>query len=113
MSQIQIGVIHKLNIPLDVHENSIDWINQRSKKFFSVLKEIDGKRVMVKTRTRTDLSKYIVSLVDLPQDTFHVLKKYLEIDAPEAPVPCSCLLNILVNRGCQCGAFQKEKEKKS
>jgi len=110
MNQIQIGGLHKLDIPADVFENAIDWINQRSRKFFTSLKEIDGKKVIVRTRTRTDLSRYIVSLVDLPLDTFYISKKYLILEKPPDPIPCECELHVLVNRGCQCGAFQKEKE---
>ena len=109
MSEIHIGGIHKLNVAEDAQDNPILWINQRSKKFFSTLRELDGKKVLVRTRTRAIADQYIVSLVDMPQDTFYISKKYLVTDSGPEPIPCECELNILVNRGCQCGAFQKEK----
>lgn len=110
MSQIQIGGLYKLDIPVDEYDNAINWINRRSRKLFANLKELDGKKVIVRTRTRTDSSVYIVTLLNFPLDTFYTSKKYLVIEKPPDPIPCSCDLHILVNRGCQCGAFKKEKE---
>lgn len=112
MSQIQIGGIHKLNIEEDVLEDPIYWNNQRSKKYFSTLKEIDGQKVLVRTRSVVDSNLFIVSLVDMPQDTFYISKKHLTIESPEEDIPCECELSVIMSRGCTCGAFQKEKLQK-
>jgi len=111
MTHVRIGATHKLDVSTEAHENVIDWVNQRSKKFFSLLKEIDGKKVLVRNRSRADLDRYIVSLIDMPQDTFYIEKKFLHLIVDDDAIPCSCDLNILVNRGCQCGAFQKENQR--
>lgn len=112
MSPIQIGGSYKLDIAIDVHDSSIEWVNQRSKKFFILLREIDGKKIIVRSKIRSDPGRYIVSLIDLPQDSFYITKKYIILCQAESSVPCDCDLYLLVNKGCQCGAFQKEKEQK-
>lgn len=112
MIQIKIGYTYKLNIAADVYENPILWLNQRSKKFFSILEEIDGKLVIVKTKTNVYADRYIVALVELPKDMLYMQKNYLELEIGSEDIPCSCDITILVARGCQCGAFKKEMESK-
>lgn len=109
MNQIHTGGSYRLDIPTDVHDNAIEWVNQRSRKFFLLLREIDGKKIVVRSKIRSDPSRCIVSLIDLPQDTFNLSKKYIIIENTVDSIPCTCDLYVLVNKGCRCGAFQKEK----
>jgi hypothetical protein len=107
---IKAGHEYLLTIDKSIHKDPIVWVNPNRVTFqYSTWGEIDKKIVKVKSKTRILTTYYIVSLVDLPEEFFYVPKNFLDEIKVQNTVKCTCEIYLLMNRGCQCGAFQKEK----
>lgn len=103
----RIGKDYKLSVPIDQLDEPILWARP-SQSPYKVWRDIAGKTVTVRSSTRI-LTKYLlVNLIDLPNEKFYIQKGYLnEISTPKL-ISCCCHIWTLMNRGCQCGAFEKE-----
>jgi hypothetical protein len=113
MARPQIGHDYRLDIKNDLHDEPIAWVNNSSKKLFDTWGEINGNIVKVKAETMIMSTYYIVTLLQHPKDTFYVPKKLLMELTRRLAIPCQCVLQNLINRGCKCGAFKKEQATKS
>lgn len=112
MARPKVGHDYRLDIKNDLFDEPIAWVNNSSKKLYATWGEIDGEIVKVKAKTMIMSTYYIVTLLQHSKDTFYVPKKLLMELTRRLPIPCTCELRILVNRGCHCGAFKKEQAKK-
>jgi len=112
MSTPQIGSEYRLDVRNNCYNEPISWINNRSKNLHTNLGEISGRIVLVKSMVRIMAVFYIVSLVEHPKDTFYTPKRMLMDLTKRLPIQCSCDLRALINGGCSCGAFQKEKNQR-
>ena len=113
MATPKIGSEYRLDIDLTMRDEPISWANGGTlKSGYVTWSDIDGLIVKVKSRTSLVKTFYVVSLVDLPKRHFFVPSDFLMEITKRLPIPCSCDLLLLINRGCQCGAFKKEKEEK-
>jgi len=110
MATPKIGYSYRLDISSDYHSDPILWANAKAK--YQVWADVGGKIVKVKARSTLDVSNYLVELLELPKHYFYTPKKFLMELTRRLPIPCSCDLLNLINRGCQCGAFKKEKKNK-
>jgi hypothetical protein len=52
----------------------------------------------------------IVCFPDYPNHTFSLLIAFLN-KIKSGAITCTCDISLLIQRGCQCGAFQREKTK--
>lgn len=112
MARPQIGNDYRLDIQLNLRNDPISWINNSSKNLYSSWGEIEGEIVRVRAVTRVMTTYYIVTLLNHPKDTFYVPQKLLMELTRRLPIPCLCILQTLINQGCQCGAFKKEQSNK-
>lgn len=112
MAKPDVGKNYRLDIKKDATDELIAWVNNSSKRLFRTYGEIDGEIVRVKAKTRIMSTYYIVALLSYPKDSFFVPGRLLMELTRRLPIVCSCNLDFLINRGCQCGAFKKEQAKK-
>lgn len=112
MARPKIGHDYRLDVRSDLFDEPIAWVNNSSKRLYETWGEIEGEIVKVKAETRIMSTYYIVTLLKHSKDTFYVPKKLLMELTRRLPIPCSCDLQSLVNRGCRCGAFKKEQAEK-
>jgi len=111
MATPKIGSEYRLDIELSLREEPITWVNGgKSKTGFTTWGDLDGLTVRVKSRTSLVKTFYVVSLIDMPKRHFFVPPEFLMELTRRLPIPCTCDLLLLLNRGCCCGAFKKEKE---
>jgi hypothetical protein len=108
MMRPQIGHDYRLDIKSDLYDEPIAWVNSSSRKLYDTWEEINGDIVKVKAETMIMSTYYIVTLLRYPKDTFYVPKKLLMELTRRLTISCQCVLQLLINHGCQCGAFKKE-----
>ena len=113
MALPKIGHDYRLDIRQNMLDEPITWVNNRSKRLYATWGEVEGRIVTVKASTRVMTVFYIVCLPESPKDSFYATKKLLMELTRRLPIPCSCELQSLLNKGCQCGAFKKEQDSKT
>lgn len=107
--QPQIGKIYRLNIPTNVLDEPISWAYGRNNPNYTTFRDVSGKVVEIRASTRLLAKYFIVSLLENPDHRFFVTKDFLEEIKNQTVIKCSCEIGVLMNKGCQCGAFEKEK----
>lgn len=114
MAKPKIGLEYRLDVDLPLRDDSISWVNGKGPKGpYALWGDIDGKIVKVKARTSLIKTFYVVSLVEAPKLHFFVPGEFLMELTRRLPIPCTCELLYLINQGCKCGAFEKEKKETS
>lgn len=113
MANPKIGYNYRLDIPSSLYEETIAWVNNRSRKLYKIWGEIEGKIVNAKAETRAVTPYYIVAMHEHPKDTFYIPKKMLIELTRRLPIPCKCDLKFLLIKGCNCGAFKQEQSEKT
>ena len=72
--------------------------------------KLHNKEVIVAAKSEKKITAYKVYLKDEGPDYWFTLdQKYLKVLA--GPISCNCTTKTLMCRGCQCGAFIREKMK--
>lgn len=105
--QVSINEIYKLNFPRDLWNDRIAYLNKISAPKYAWIKEINGKKVKIKSKTKLVTEFYVAFLVKDYNSSFYVSKEYL-LDC--GANSCNCDSFNLFWMGCKCGAFQQEKE---
>ena len=103
----QIGKDYRLTVPIDQLDEPITWA-RASQSPYKFWRDVSGKVVRVRSSTRILTNYFLVNLIDLPAEKFYIPKGYLEEIIVPNLVKCTCHIWTLMNRGCQCGAFEKE-----
>lgn len=109
--QPQIGKIYRLKVPKDVLDEPITWAYGRNNPKYVTLRDVSGKIVEVRTSSRLLVKYFLVSVIDAPDFRFFVTKDFFEEIDNGNSIKCTCAIGLLMNKGCQCGAFKKEKRK--
>jgi len=109
----KIGYDYRLSIGGDLYDDPIAWVNNSSKRLYATWGEIDTEIVKVKAKTQVISTYYIVALLNRLKDPFYASKNLLIELTRRLPIPCKCDLQCLINRGCRCGAFEKEQKEKN
>jgi len=107
--QIAINGIYQLAIPRNIWNDKISYVSKITAPKFVWWKEINNKKIKVKSATHLVTEFYIVNLVKDFNQPFYVAKNYLTKWEPKLK-QCDCDSYILLWRGCVCGAFKQEQE---
>lgn len=107
--QIAINGIYKLNFPRELWNDKIGYVNKIAAPKYNWIKEINGKKVKIKSRTKLVTDFYIATLIKDFNSSFYVSQTNL-LDCGLATIKCNCESYNLFWMGCKCGAFQHEKE---
>jgi len=110
--RVEVGKEYLLTIPADSYNDDISYHGQGTAHKYQKLKEIDGKRVKVKGNLRLYSDNLIVELSQDVNTPFYIPKTFIA-DIPRLADRCNCTIQQLFMAGCACGAFKREKKKKS
>lgn len=106
--QIAINGIYTLDIPRDLWNDRIAYVNKIHSPRFTWWKEINGKKVKVKSNTHLVSEFYIATLLKDFIQPFYTPKKCLSTN--QLKIICECDSYKLFWCGCTCGAFQHEQD---
>ena len=107
--QIAINGIYQLDIPRELWNDKIAYVNKLTSPRFTWWKEINGRKVKVKSNTHLVTEFYITILLKDFNQPFYTPKKALIICQPKI-IKCDCDSFKLFWCGCCCGAFKQEQE---
>lgn len=111
--QATVGKRYRLTVPESCVADSIGWHTTKKKPLFSTWGEISGREIEIKAATKL-LTKYLLAtLVDYPEHKFYVPGSFLSELTKIPGASCNCESLVLLNRGCLCGAFKKERDGRS
>ena len=107
--QIVINSIYLLDIPRDLWNDRIAYVNKINSPRFTWWKEINGKKVKVKSNTHLVSEFYVTTLLKDFNQPFYTPKKCLA-DCQLKLIKCECDSFKLFWCVCTCGAFRQEQD---